>query len=199
MIKKLRTRVGWRGLTGLSLLLFSSLLTACAVSLPGGLAGILVVISLGGLLFGLGGASSGCSSSSSCFGVDSRVGPCLGMPQPDGGLDVRVGPCLQPPPRDGGDTNVGPCLGALPPDGAVDAPVGPCLDPLPPDLGRDAPISPCLSLPPRDASASLMVPEASPSPADARRELLARHAAALPEDVVARLRAGRSGADDPEA
>ncbi|MFN3201644.1 MAG: hypothetical protein ACE366_24790 [Bradymonadia bacterium] len=158
------------------LLLSASVLTACTVSVEGGLIGGGLSLLMALLLFiGVGVTQTGCDSEEAttddlgtgdmavgpCLSVDAfmppdgDVGPCLGALPDDAGLDsgidagppdFEVGPCLQPPLPD-----LGPCLS---PDMNPDFEVGPCLDVPPddaalPDAGfPDAELGPCLSPPP---------------------------------------------------
>ena len=135
--------------------LAASVLTACTVSLPGGLVGGAFSVLL--LLFLLTGAatSTGCDPEDDDSAPDAYVGPCLSAPPPEMGvMDAEIGPCLSAPPPEMGviDAEIGPCLSAPPPEmGVMDAAVGPCLSQLPPDMGvaNDASVGPCLSqLPP---------------------------------------------------
>jgi hypothetical protein len=178
----------------------ASLLTACTVSVSGGIAGIVGTLALLGLLLGIGATQSGCSDDSvgACLqpSVDGRgdtsldlgvclqppleIGPCL-KPAPDGGADT-IGPCLSPRPPDGAVDTVGPCLGPIPPEVgpclSVDSTVGPCLSPPPPD----ASVSPCLSRPAPDASAAV-----APTLDQQRAAAIARLRDRLPADVADRL------------
>ena len=196
------------------LLLVSSVLTACTVSLVGGLAGGLVTFGLTLALLGLGASTSGCETTDEpSEDVASRdlgtVGPCLSLPAPDTlepcldpAIDV-VGPCLSPPYPDDvmepclsppyPDDVIGPCLSPPYPDDVI----GPCLSPplpsdvmepcLSPPLPGDV-MEPCLSLPEPGESAS-SVPAAPPAAAGSRAEAVLRVLArgGLPSDVAARL------------
>lgn len=172
----------WFVLTGLGLLLAASVLTACTVSVSGGIAGVISAVALGAALLGLGAGASGCDDSvNSCLSppdvracLSMDVGACLSLPNdagPDGAAPAEVGPCLQPPLPDAGpDTS--------PPDAATpDAHIGPCLSPRPPDTGVGA-LDPAL--------------QQGPAPAPESREMqrshaIARLAARLPPDVAERL------------
>ena len=162
-----RRRILWLG----AAVLAASALTACTVSLSGGLAGIVSTLALLGLLFGLGATQSGCSDDSG----KTDVGPCLTMPVPD--ASVEVGPCLDPA------VDIGPCLSMVPPEAGVE--LGPCLTPVPPDAGAgltpDPPPGPAEPLDSLDGNRG-----------DDRATAIARLADRLPADVVARLPRGRS-------
>ncbi len=141
-------------------ILAASILTACTVSVSGGVIGSVFSIIL--LLFLFAGAAttaSGCDpddgdpAPTADAGPDAYLGPCLSAPPPEmgvvdtGGTDAHLGPCLSAPPPEMGvmDAEVGPCLQPPPPE--MDAEVGPCLQPPPPEM--DAAVGPCLSqLPP---------------------------------------------------
>lgn len=190
----------WRRVMAIGLA--ASLLTACTVSMSGGLLGALASVGLALLVFLLAGATqTGCIEDpptrddamvdepdvGPCLS-DAHIGPCLGAPFDD----ATVGPCLSRLPPDAGppDANIGPCLGA-PLDAGVEVDFGPCLQPdalppdaLPPDaLPPDARVGPCLESPPE--------PEPDP-PGKAMRSIdtgavFAKVAASLPPDVAARL------------
>lgn len=130
----------------LSTLFAVSVLTACTVSVEGGLIGTLTTLLVGvALFFGVGVTQSGCIE-------DNR------LPDPDE-IDAQVGPCLAPLLEDAqismGDGSVGPCLGALLEDARVpDAIIGPCLSQVEADIGpcldiaaEDIGIGPCLEPP----------------------------------------------------
>lgn len=162
-----RRAARWAALTGLAL----SVLTACTVSVSGGVLGALGSIGLALFVFLLAGATqTGCDP--------EEVGPCLSFLADegfdegvddggaDGGVDggadggadgtvqpdMYIGPCLSPPEPDlGVDMAIGPCLSPPEPDQGVemDMDIGPCLD-IAPDQGVDMSIGPCLSPPAPD-------------------------------------------------
>lgn len=206
-----RRTARWAALTGLAL----SLLTACTVSMSGGLLGALASIGLAMVVFLLAGATqTGCVEDvSPCLSiasdwmpdegesdggrVDMPIGPCLSPPEPDLGPDVPIGPCLSPPEPDlgpdlGPDMPIGPCL-SLPEldqgvvDQGPDLNIGPCLD-VEPDQGVDA--APDLSLQP------CLSPPPPPDPEDGsgkapgvdRAAIFDKVAASLPADLAARLK-----------
>ena len=163
-------------------ILAASILTACSVSVPGGVIGNIFSILL--LLFLFAGAAtttSGCDpddgdpSPTADSGPDAYIGPCLSAPPPEmgvmelGGTDAHLGPCLSAPPPEMGvmDAEVGPCLQPPPPE--MDAAVGPCLSQLPPDLGgeEDAAVGPCLSQIPPDAAVDAATDAEADAEADA--------------------------------
>lgn len=195
----------WKQVLGVGLA--ASLLTACTVSVSGGLLGALATAGLTLALLAFAGASqTGCVEDPSpspddagvdpdvgpcltdlmtpCLSADMFIGPCLGAPLQDAGPDLTVGPCLSRPLEDAGpEIDAGPCLTDMAP---FDAAIGPCLEPPPVDAGvdgsPDAQIGPCLD-----------VPEPEPMPdAGAQRVIdsgavFAKVTAGLPADVVARL------------
>lgn len=184
----------WAVLAGLAM----SLLTACTVSVSGGILGALAsmgVFALVALL--VGGAQTGCVEDAPApddAEVDAVVGPCL--------TDAHIGPCLGAPLDDAGriEPDFGPCLspdqGFLEEDAAV---IGPCLGAPLPDLGPDEgqpdmriddaglpdlEVGPCLEPPPE--------PDQPPGKATApgvidRAAIFAKVTAGLPADVAARL------------
>lgn len=173
----------------------ASLLTACTVSISGGLLGAVASIGLALLVFLLAGVTqTGCIEDRvgrDDAGTDAEVdvGPCLRDVITSPCLsDAYIGPCLSAdaaPPPDA--VVIGPCLGAPLQDQGVELDIGPCLeaDASPPDATPpDMPIGPCLEAPPE--------PEPPPPPGKAmqtldRGALFAKVAAHLPPDVAARL------------
>ena len=136
--------------------LAASVLTACAVSVPGGIiGGILSLVLLLAVFLGTATTTTGC---------DPQQKDPKG-PEMDGGADVPIGPCLS-------DVSVGSCLSRIQPDMEVD--VGPCLQPPPPEmdaeigpcLTADASIGPCLGAPLPDAGPDA-APDAAADAADA--------------------------------
>ena len=127
--------------------LAGSVLTACTVSVPGGIiGGIFSLILLLALFLGAATTTTGCAPEQKDpsapemdggpdvpIGPCLSVGPCLSQTPPDMGVDV--GPCLQPPPPEM-DAEIGPCLQPPPPE--MDAEIGPCLSPPLPDAAADA-------------------------------------------------------------
>lgn len=203
-----RTAVRWGALVGFAL----SVLTACTVSMSGGLLGALASIGVAVTVFLLAGATqTGCVEDpardpepKADAGPDAYIGPCLSQIEPDQGVadrgvdadpDMYIGPCLSPPEPDRGverDLSVGPCLTDLAVfDSAVDMEIGPCLDvPAPdqglaPDAGPDAFLGPCLSPPPPDPEEGGA--QLSPEALD-RAAVFDKVAASLPADIAARLR-----------
>lgn len=185
-------RLRWIVLAGLAM----SALTACTVSVSGGLLGALAsmgVFALVALL--VGGTQTGCIEAptpddaevddvdvgtsardmnfapclSTDFGQrdDLSIGPCLGAPLPDLGPDLGLD--LGPP--DAGPPDMGPDQGALDmridDAGLPDLEIGPCLDP-PPEPDQ----------PPGKAMAPGLIDRAA---------LFAKVTAGLPADVAARL------------
>lgn len=198
---KWRNALKWGALVGFAL----SVLTACTVSMSGGLLGALASIGVAVTVFLLAGATqTGCvedpapdpeADAGADADVDAHVGPCLSQPLPD----MDIGPCLSPLEPDMGDQGVepeldmdiGPCLSPPELDRGVDMEIGPCLDvPAPdqglrPDAGPDAFLGPCLSPPPPDPEdgSGQLSPEAIDKAA-----VFDKVAASLPADIVARLK-----------
>jgi len=188
----------------------ASLLTACTVSVPGGLIGGALSTVLAIVLFALaGGSQAGCDDETSptpdpedaaigpcltadMFIPDMEIGPCLSALPPDEGV---IGPCLGAPQEDmGPDARIGPCLEAP----LEDMGVGPCLDTPFEDMGvpRDAEIGPCLSPPPPpQGDMGAVVPRRSSAALD-REAILARVLPGLPADVAARLGSGRNSTEN---
>ncbi|MCB9550207.1 MAG: hypothetical protein H6706_30800 [Myxococcales bacterium] len=194
-------------------LLAASVLTACTVSVTGGVAGGALSALLLLLLVVAGGSQTACDDDDgpapdpedAAARLDGGLdfGPCLGAPLDDMfPPDAQIGPCLSPLEP---DSSVGPCLGAPLDDmGVIDAQVGPCLSPpeqdfgvgpcldtLPEDAGPpDAEIGPCLSPPPPpgDAGFGAALPP-RPGVLD-KAAILARVLPGLPPDVAARLAPG---------
>ena len=132
-----------------ALLLCASLLTACTLSVAGGVAGGVLALLMGAGLLLTAAGTTGC---------DERVTGCLSIAVeagPDGsGKDAgpdSLGGCLSPPIDFGPDGKVNPCLSV---DAKVpDMHVGPCLQPPMPDQGKpDMHVGPCLSPPAPDMS-----------------------------------------------
>ena len=139
----MRRKPVWMLLVALS---FVSLLTACTVSVAGGIAGLFSSLALlVALLFGLG-TQAGCDNVGPCL----SIGPCLTLDRgvgdaakdgnaSDAGVDqaptpdAEMGVCLAPP-MDAGE--FGPCL-KVAPDMQLDGPMGPCLS-MPADMGASA-------------------------------------------------------------
>jgi hypothetical protein len=173
----------WFVLTGLGLLLAASVLTACTVSVSGGMAGVISALALGAALLGLGASTSGCDDSvGACLSSD--VGPCLSQALdagPDGLAPAEVGPCLQPPLPDASPDT------ATPDAASPDAHIGPCLSPRPPDQGVGA-------LDPELRPEQLSPPVQRETQ---REQAIARLADRLPQDVAQRL--GVPGGDDDSA
>lgn len=182
-----RRTARWVALAGLG----ASLLTACTVSVSGGLFGAVASVAVTLLLLALaGGAQTGCIEDPSPD--DAEVSACLSA---DAAAEPDVSACLGTPIDD--DATVGPCLSRLPPDAGrdmlPDVPIGPCLEPEPPpipdaevdqgaDMAPDAEVGPCLDPP---------APDPEP-PGKAMRTLdtgaiYAKVRASLPPDVAARL------------
>ncbi|MEZ4471301.1 MAG: hypothetical protein R3F60_10975 [bacterium] len=182
-------------------ILAGSVLTACTVSVAGGLAGGALSAVLLLLVLVAGGSQTGCDDDDGPspdpedgavvadgavdLGVDMSIGPCLSPPEPD----MAIGPCLGAPQDDMGvdaavDAQIGPCLS--PPE--QDFGVGPCLDTLPEDAGLppDAEIGPCLSPPPPPGDAGFGSLRPRPGVLD-KAAILARVLPGLPADVAARL------------
>jgi hypothetical protein len=183
---RFRQLLRWFALTGLAV----SVLTACTVSVSGGVLGVLGSLGLiGGLTLLAGVSQTGCiEDPPSRDDAEVDVGPCLTR-DAFAPLDMRMQ----------SDTGIGPCLGApqpdmrpdrgVPPDAGVDmapdALIGPCLEPPPPaDMGGvDIGVQPCLDVPEPDP------PEPDP-PGKAgldRDAIFDKVARGLPADVVRRL------------
>lgn len=151
-------------------LLAASVLTACTVSMEGGIIGGGISLLLAALLFlGVGVTQSGCDPEEADPEpeIDAEIGPCLQPP-----FDAELGPCLSAPLHDMGseipDAEIGPCLSAPAPDMGPeipDAEIGPCLQPPLPDMGPlepDAELGPCLSAPPPDMGPEIPDAEIGP-------------------------------------
>ena len=180
----LKRRLRWAVLAGLAM----SVLTACTVSVSGGILGALAsmgVFALFALL--VGGAQTGCVEDAPApddAEVDIEVGPCLRDMAPPW-EDATIGPCLTPdqgsPEEDA--AVIGPCLGAPLED------MGPRLDAAPLDMRvddagpPDLSIGPCLEPPPEPDQP----PGKAMAPGVDRAALFAKVTAGLPADVAARL------------
>lgn len=208
-----RRAARWAALTGLAL----SVLTACTVSVSGGLLGALASIGLAMVVFLLAGATqTGCAEDEDTVGpclsyiadgdidasatdggvdgqtIDMAIGPCLSP-------DAHIGPCLSPPEPDfGPDMPIGPCLSPPEPDRGVDMEIGPCLSPPAPDFGVDMEIGPCLDIEPdmgvdaapeQDAHLGpcLSPPPPEPDPEDGSGKAPAVDKAAIFDKVAANL------------
>lgn len=201
---KWRNALKWGALVGFAL----SVLTACTVSMSGGLLGALASIGVAVTVFLLAGATqTGCvedptpdPNPEADAGPDAYIGPCLSQIEPDQGVadrgvdadpDMYIGPCLSPPEPDRGverDLSIGPCLSPPEPDQGIDMEIGPCLDVPAPDQGTsdpDAFLGPCLSPPPPDPEdgSGQLSPEAIDKAA-----VFDKVAASLPADIAARLK-----------
>lgn len=193
-----RRAARWLVLGGVSL----SLLTACTVSVSGGLLGAVASIGAAVALLLLAGATqTGCAEDpptrDDAEVSDIDVGPCLRDIYPVS--DLRI-PDMRPR-----DVSVMPCLGpnlvdaTVSADAAPDLSVGPCLEPPPepnpvpmgssdagldaaPDAGPDARIGPCLDTPPDPEP-----PDGKAMRAIDRDAIFTRVAMSLPPDIAARL------------
>lgn len=165
-IHRYRNVLQWLALAAIA----ASVLTACTVSVSGGILGALGSLGLlGCLLFLVGVTQSGCIEDPP--GRDDAevrdgglldVGPCLRGPRPaeDMHLDMRAQP----------DAGIGPCLGAPLPDRGAQMDAGP----------PDARVGPCLDVPPE--------PEPPGKALQLDRDaIFEKIAQGLPADVVARL------------
>ena len=157
-------------------------LTACTVSMAGGMAGgILTMVFCSVLALGLSTTQSGCApdiGTSACLSqvADPDVGPCLTQPPPDtiqaDAVDVTDSPdfgdvaCLTDV---GSEPDLGVCLSQLPPDAGPglgedivpemeeDIVMGPCLQPSQEDVEEmedDISVGPCLEPPAPDVEDS---------------------------------------------
>ncbi|QED29569.1 hypothetical protein FRD01_20485 [Microvenator marinus] len=144
----------------------ASVLTACSVSVAGGVGGLGLTLLLVGL-FAFQTTQSGCADDDD---KDPDVGPCLSI-EYDMGWDLAE-------------------------DMEDDAYVGPCLSPPPPDMGEDAnqdmeddaSIGPCLSMPPPDMNEDMQDADMALKPASDKAQILAKLEADLPADVLERLK-----------
>ena len=193
----------WGALVGFAL----SVLTACTVSMSGGLLGALASIGVAVTVFVLAGATqTGCVEDPAPdpdpqldagvdAAMDANVGPCLSDLGIDIGIDRGVDMRVSPP----RDMEIGPCLSPPEQDFGFgldqgfeqDMEIGPCLDvPAPdqglaPDAAPDAFLGPCLSPPPpepEEGGARL-----DPGAID-KTAIFDKVAAGLPADIAARLR-----------
>lgn len=178
-MKRLRWLLGVTALV----LLAASALTACTVSLGGGIAGIIGGLLLGALtVLGLGSTTAGCKS------CDSPIGPCLSVTRPrsrrDAGTPAKPKP--KPAARDAmaqktPEPPVRPCLSVAPPQPPPKKPaVGPCLSVLPPKKSHQ-------KKPGHPPKSEQTDPRQQLSPAEERARILAKLGARLPSDVRDRL------------
>lgn len=200
--------------------LAASVLTACTVSVQGGLIGGILSTLLVVFLFLSGMSQQGCDEDDTkpdpdpedATVPDAHIGPCLSPLEPDGGLDMSIGPCLGAPQEDMGlDAQVGPCLSQPQQDAAMDARIGPCLEAPLEDLGADARIGPCLDVdaardaaqdaeigpclsppPPPEGDMGAALPRRRPVALD-HEAILARVLPGLPADIAVRLGGPKDG------
>jgi hypothetical protein len=201
--------------------LAASVLTACTVSVQGGLIGGILSTFLVIFLFLTTASQQGCDDDDTkpdpdpedAGAIDGIIGPCLSPIEPDGGLDMSIGPCLGAPQEDMGlDAQVGPCLSPPQQDAALDARIGPCLEAPLEDMGPDARIGPCLDIeadaardaapdaeigpclsPPLPEDGGAQIPKRRGPTALDHEAILARVLPGLPADIAARLGGPRDG------
>jgi len=152
----------------IGVILSASVLTACTVSVAGGLGGIGVTLLLALVVFMTAGTQAGCD--------EPDVGPCLSPP-----IDWDLGEDASADMQD--DVYVGPCLSPLPPDMGEDMPIGPCLSIAPEDMGSDMEDADM----DEDADMALAPVQGVNSGITDRDRILAKLGQNLPEDVQTRL------------